>query len=394
MLGENIMVARVTLHSMSQDRDETIRPFGARIKGQASTCKYVTQCSADECGADVDFTEVILRDVLGRGIADLEIQMDLLGDQNQDMSLEGMLSFIKAKESGKRSASRLFDAQGANSMNSTYRRSKMRELNGKCPDPKVGQQERQQLTFSYCGGRGHDKRDPPHMRAKEFPAYNHRCMLCNIDHHTEGLCCSKDKPKPGSKATNAGDQETAAIIEFSALCTIQAIGRRREGPITMDHHLYNSMRNMWMRGPSQAQPYIRLHVMAKEQDYRDLGFELLTPTRPLPLQAIADTGCQSCLAGLQVINSLGLHRHDLIPVTMKMHDTNEKGINILGAAILRFSGTGQPGHLHETRQITYVTDNSDKLFLSRKACEQLGMIPGSFLTIGDVHTCATLNSPR
>lgn len=66
---ENILVARVTLHNMSQDRDETIWPFGARFKVQAGTCKYVPKCSPTTFRADVDFTETILRDVLGRGMA-------------------------------------------------------------------------------------------------------------------------------------------------------------------------------------------------------------------------------------------------------------------------------------------------------------------------------------
>ena len=217
---ENIMVARVTLHNMSQDRDENIRSFGACIKGQAGTCKYVTTCLADECGADVDFTESILRDVLARGIADQEIQLDLLGNQNQDMSLEEMLAFVEAKESWKRSASRLLDAQGANTVNSAYRRSKMQESSGKRPDPKMGQQDRQQATCSYCGGCGHGKRSPPNVRARECPAYNHKCKLCNRDHHTEGLCRSKDSPKPSSKPTNTDDQEAAAFSNFTELCTM------------------------------------------------------------------------------------------------------------------------------------------------------------------------------
>ncbi|KAK3737416.1 hypothetical protein QZH41_000674 [Actinostola sp. cb2023] len=38
---ENTMVARVQLHNMHQDRDETIRSFGARFRGQAGVCKFV-----------------------------------------------------------------------------------------------------------------------------------------------------------------------------------------------------------------------------------------------------------------------------------------------------------------------------------------------------------------
>ena len=38
----NVMVARVALNNMHQDQEESIRSFGARLRGQASVCKYVT----------------------------------------------------------------------------------------------------------------------------------------------------------------------------------------------------------------------------------------------------------------------------------------------------------------------------------------------------------------
>ena len=98
---------------------------------------------------------------------------------------------------------------------------------------------------------------------------------------------------------------------------------------------------------------------------------------------MADIGCQSSLAGIKVANPLGFTEHNLIPVTMKMHAANSRGIKILGAAILRFSGKGMDGDTIETRQVVYITDNSDKLFLSREACVALVMITEHFPTIGE-----------
>ena len=46
---ENIMVARVNLHNMRQDRDETIRSFGARLRGQAGVCKFVMPRLCNRC---------------------------------------------------------------------------------------------------------------------------------------------------------------------------------------------------------------------------------------------------------------------------------------------------------------------------------------------------------
>ncbi|XP_064400425.1 uncharacterized protein LOC135346657 [Halichondria panicea] len=93
---------------------------------------------------------------------------------------------------------------------------------------------------------------------------------------------------------------------------------------------------------------------------------------------MADTGCQSCLAGLNIVKKLGLSTVDLLPVTLKMHAADDRNIPILGATILRLSGTSSKGEAVSTRQIVYITKHTDKLFLSREACTDLGIIPSQF----------------
>ena len=51
--------------------------------------------------------------------------------------------------------------------------------------------------------------------------------------------------------------------------------------------------------------------------------------------------------------------------------------------ILRFSGQSTSGQSLQTRQIVYVTHDSDKLFLSREACTALGLISSTFPTFGE-----------
>ena len=77
---------------MHQDRDETVRSFGARLQGQANICKFIVKCPG--CSVDVNYTEAIMRDVLSRGLADSDIQRDLLGDKKQGMTLEEVFQFI------------------------------------------------------------------------------------------------------------------------------------------------------------------------------------------------------------------------------------------------------------------------------------------------------------
>ena len=117
------------------------------------------------------------------------------------------------------------------------------------------------------------------------------------------------------------------------------------------------------------------------------------------ITVLADTGCQSCLAGTNLIHKLGLTTSNLIPVKTKMHSANNEGIKLLGAILLNLSGSDAQGVTLSTNQMTYITDCSDTFFLSRDACNNLGIISDRFPTIGEslpesVETSATSLDPH
>ena len=66
-----------------------------------------------------------------------------------------------------------------------------------------------------------------------------------------------------------------------------------------------------------------------------------------------------------------------------MHAANNAKITILRAAILQFSGQSNSGKTLVTRQLVYITDSTDKIFLSREACTDLGLISRQFPSIGE-----------
>lgn len=383
---ENTMVARVNLHNMRQDHDEPIRSFGARLRGQAGVCKFLMECP--NCSEDVNYTDAVLRDVLSRGLEDTEIQLDLLGDKNQEMTLEEVFQFVEAKESGKRSASRLIDShsQGAEAASSSYKRrtnDTLKERNQR-DHAKINKSD----VCSYCGKKGHGIRALAKVRKQVCPAYGHTCTHCEKDHHSDSMCRSKNKLRTGTTAQPYNEYEGAV---FDSLCNITTSDQQPGRSITLDHHLYNQLSDTWEKQTSGPQPFVNLTVESVREDYGQLGFNLISTTRKAVIPAMADTGCQSCLASIKAIRRLGLRKRDLIPVTLKMHAANNKGITILGAVILRLSGKDKSGNLIETRQITYVTDNSDKLFISREACINLGMITDTFPTIGEATNKHTIN---
>jgi hypothetical protein len=96
---------------------------------------------------------------------------------------------------------------------------------------------------------------------------------------------------------------------------------------------------------------------------------------------------------MRVARTLGISEEELIPVSLKMHAANNQGITILGAAPLRFSGSNPNGEKVETRQLTYITDTTDTLFLSREACSALGIIAKGFPSVGAA-SCPASTQPN
>ena len=262
---ENTMVARVQLHNMRQDRDETIRSFGARLRGHAGVCKFLVTCPG--CSTEVNYTENVLRDVLTRGLADSEIQLDLLRDRNQDMNLEEVFQFIEAKEAGKRSAGRLFQSQGADAARSQYRRAK----NDEAKQHKDGDNNE---LCSYCNKRGHGKSAPTRIRRHDCPAYGTICDKCGRQNHFANVCRSKGKSNRPQQLTppSGNTRETESAI-FKSLCTATSHSNKpSKGVISLDHHLYSHLTDRWVRQPSKPQPFITLTATTDPEDYTALGY--------------------------------------------------------------------------------------------------------------------------
>jgi hypothetical protein len=140
------------------------------------------------------------------------------------------------------------------------------------------------------------------------------------------------------------DRDTlSSSAVFDALCSVHdtqpnihctASDSGIERSIRIDHHVYDALSDTWVKQCSRPQPFVNVMAKVTSADYAALGFHLARDTITTSLPAMADTVCQSCLAGLKVIHRLGLRESDLIPVTMQMHTATYGGIRILGAIVL------------------------------------------------------------
>ena len=193
------MIARATLHNMRQQQNETIRSFSARIRGQANTCNFVHQCTS--CSGNVCYSEAILQDVLIKGIADQEIQQNILSDPNQDRSYEDILALVEAKESARNyiAAMHSNNSESMNAVSKTNKRTKRQNA------------QTRPATCSYCGRKGHGKASSHHIRRTECPAYNQRCKFCLKNHHLESVCRKKQKVESNPDKNTSISEDTGAM---------------------------------------------------------------------------------------------------------------------------------------------------------------------------------------
>lgn len=357
---ESVLVARATLMAMRQDRDEPIRAYCARVRGQAAVCQYAISCP--DCTTEIDYADNIIRDVIAHGLDDKNIQLELLSYASSDPTLEEVLHFVEKKEAGKRSASK-FGSTAYVDTSSTYR--KLRRT------PDDGER------CTYCGKSGHGRKSSPQTRKTKCPAFGHTCENCLIKHHFSSVCRGGRNPTK-SNPTN---------LELHAdnVCAIDNQPTTSTTAIALDHHIHDNLTGTWLKRPANPQPIISLTASIDSNDYTDLAINKVVNNSRARITCIADTGCQSCLSGTHILPLLNRTQKDLIPVTTTMRAANHQRIPILGALIL---------HLHDhseekrsSKQMVYITNSSDKFFLNRDACADLGIITKNFPTIGE---CSSL----
>ena len=222
---EQEIVARVRLLDMKQDRDEPVRNFVARLQGQANTCDFfVTHTCECDITKEVSYTDVMVRDVLAKSIADTDIQIELLGVTNTKMSLEETISFIEAKEMGKASATQLSDAHSASAVRSTYKRNTRKEFNPVNQQSASQHQDNlpQYTTCGWCGQKGHGNKIKGTMRKGICPAYGKLCSKCNKLNHAESVCRGKTSKHAHTSALVTDHEEILYVTqdnEDTAICS-------------------------------------------------------------------------------------------------------------------------------------------------------------------------------
>ena len=97
------------------------------------------------------------------------------------------------------------------------------------------------------------------------------------------------------------------------------------------------------------------------------------------------------VGGLDFAHKLGFTRGDLFPVTTGIRAANSERLKLIGAMLITISAVGADGNTRSGSHMCYISENVTRLFLSKKACCDLGIIPENFSEIGAADSQASVN---
>ena len=95
------------------------------------------------------------------------------------------------------------------------------------------------------------------------------------------------------------------------------------------------------------------------------------------VSVLADTGAQMCVSGIRVALQFGIKSKDLIPCALKINSANNSGLEILGAMFVTLEREGW-----SSNQMVYVARGVQEFFMSKEACQDLGVVGIDFPKVG------------
>ena len=210
-------VRRANLLSTKQESGQTFRQFYANVRAAASTCGFSVRCPQTCCSLrqqngqpaphpPVDYSPMVIKDILIAGIEDQEILKDVLGMADLDTKTDkDIVKFVEEKEIARNALASSGSANALSGSNkSSYRKTippqaeaenkKKLALKGKCADC----QKEIHLYKKYASGK---------LNKDAF-------KVCNG-------CYRKTKPSDSKKENNNEPGEASAVFSFIGALNVE-----------------------------------------------------------------------------------------------------------------------------------------------------------------------------
>ena len=432
---QNIAVNRVNLGTLKQDPGEPVRKFAGRVRSLATVCEFTIRCTGAAC-EPVSYMEEVIIDQVMRGLANSEIQKDVLGLDR--MGLEKLLLHVEGKESGHASQGLLSGAGGgsgggtgatggARVVNQERRRDRQQKVPQKkctnCTNPRCkggdrcGAREKECYT---CRKKGHvSSRCPKKASAVEqsedsdsgdagdrvsdsaiFISGNKRNMhypsvsikqAASPQSLAEGknrTCSVINGSRGGRRSTKDGFRGGATkelpprdctwaetlgnVMKVMVGATIATTTTR---PATLHHHTFDVVSQRWKRGPGEDKRYQSVEVTVDKSAMVDsLGKYFPTGGYMRPRVAL-DRGLVDTGASVCLAGPKLMER-----LHLRVKDLARPSLRLYGANGDSIELMGAAPTIitdrksgRQTRQLIYFSSGAE-LLLSYEACLDLGLV--------------------
>ena len=245
----------------------------------------------------------------------------------------------------------------------------------------------------YCGNTGHGYKSSADVRKTKCPAFNKKCLKCKRIGHFSKQCRKSRDNEHGALQERGSVSDSGELDGFGFYAmTVPATRPRHKvrDLRKLSHHAADQFGN-WAARRAEPQPVVTVSVSVCSEGYEQVGIPAPRKPRTITSPALPDTGAQMVVSGMDLVHRLGVTRKELFPVTSGIRAANSEGLKLIGALLLTVSAVGADGNTRTGSHMCYISENVTRLFLSKAACRDLGIIGQNFPEVGAADSQASVN---
>ena len=382
--AQNKLVNVVEFLAMCQDTDEPVSAFLSRLRGQAKVCEFNVECT---CKKNISYTDPMITHQLIRGLENPATQEKVLAlaatEKKEDLTLSKIAEFVEAQETGINS-SKLLGGNASINRLSEFQKNKMRDRSSTLP-AKITEVENTDdgSKCEYCGKLGHGRKADLVTRKNKCPAWGQKCSKCQKRGHFATVCKSRIRERGTNNSADVEETNQIDSFGFFSLTTpLKKTWRKKSLNLRALTHQAVDEFHKWSARKPDPQPQVEVLLAVCHTGYQQLGITQPRNGKQSMATALPDTGAQMVVAGPNTLHKLGVTKSELIPLSSGVNAANNQQLKLLGGLLLLISGTGQDGVKRISKQLCYIAEGISRVFLSKSACKDLGIISPDFPVIG------------
>ena len=384
---------------MSQQADEQIRAFVARLTATADMCGMSVSCA---CGNQVIYRDNVLLQLVIHGMRDNDVRIRVLSRNTNGelVTLDKLVDYIQAEEAGKNESSDLMTEDYH--VNGIRKKSTFQKDKHRC---------------SHCGQQRHTQQNTPEDRKNMCKAFGAICNKCQKKNHLPSVCRASKSRVSTVMTSNLTNQqspsrsheevEVSSIASFFAIETpkddlpynglptsvedltslVSHLRQAQDGPVTtlpLPHYVHDVVAG-WNMDKPKPSPSLSVQFTLDRQAYGELSLPVprlsagAHPGRSDMVPSVCDTGAQLTVVPHSLLRDMHVKLETIFPIQTKIHGVSNSPLLVDGGILLTISAKHPTsGTLWKSRQLAYVSSHISTPYLSFQACTDLGLISPNF----------------